>query len=110
MTLDLFEAPAAAIHVDTLLPCLRNRRWPFDQACHLFLPEPALDLAPLHEFAAKLKLLRSWFQPSPRHLPHYDLTEHKRHHAVRLGAIEVQRQQVVEAMRRWRAFRNPTSS
>jgi hypothetical protein len=56
-----------------------------------------LDPAELHTFAARLGLHRSYFQegkdilgqgPDPGH-DHYDVTEGKRWHAIRLGATPV---------------------
>lgn len=50
----------------------------------------------LHEFASRLGLSRSWYQPGNQkggfnwYLSHYDLTPGKRAMAVRLGAVEVQ--------------------
>lgn len=44
----------------------------------------------LHDFAKRLGLRREWFQPRERH-PHYDLTLRRREVAIRLGAIEVDR-------------------
>jgi len=50
--------------------------------------------------AKKLGLRRSWFQPKSS--PHYDLCQSKRARAVELGAIEVDRRQVVEIIKRLR--------
>ena len=63
-----------------------GRRW-----CHL----NADTEVELHEFAARLGLRRSWYQPGNQkdgfnwYLSHYDVTERKRALAVRLGAVEV---------------------
>ena len=52
---------------------------------HLFsIP---LDVGALHAFAAKVKLLRNWFQPTS--FPHYDVTEPRRQRAISAGAIPV---------------------
>lgn len=58
-----------------------GNRW-----CHLVTDSS--DLEELHAFAARLGLVRAWFQPHAT-LPHYDLTPAKRALAVRLGAVEV---------------------
>lgn len=62
--------------------------------------------AELHEFAARLGLRRSYFQPTrprgdgqPSPFWHYDLTEGKRRQAVRLGAREVPWRQAPAIMR-----------
>ncbi len=57
-----------------------GNRW-----CHLTCEG---DLEELHQFAAKLGMRRSWFQPHAT-LPHYDLTPSKRALAVKLGAKEI---------------------
>lgn len=75
-----------AIRVDWLQPCIPNRRWRWDEACHLFSDDG--DLEALHAFAEELGLKRAWFQDHPR-LPHYDLTAGKRKQALKLGAVEI---------------------
>lgn len=44
-------------------------------------------LVELHEFAAKLGLKKSWFQPGSA--PHYDVCLSRRSAAFELGAIEL---------------------
>lgn len=60
-----------------------GERW-----CHLFADTDG----ELHEFAAKLRLLRQWAQEmdQPEWKHHYDLTPGKRAQAIHLGAIPVQ--------------------
>jgi hypothetical protein len=59
----------------------------------------------LHEFAARLGLKRSYFQPGkplggkPSPFWHYDLTAGKRAQAVRLGAVEVSAREMPALMR-----------
>ena len=59
----------------------------------------------LHEFAARLGLKRSWFQPgrpvggNPGPFWHYDVTAGKRAQAVRLGALEVSARDMPVLMR-----------
>lgn len=63
---------------------LRHTHW-----CHL----TADTEEELHAFATRLGLRRAWFQKkSPRDYRwHYDVTPPKRAHAVRLGAVEIDR-------------------
>lgn len=52
-----------------------------------------------------------WLQPEwcqNKETPHYDLTIAKHQQAIRLGAVEISRQQMVEHMRLWRQFRDST--
>lgn len=67
--------------------------------CHLV----ADTLDELHEFADKLHLRREWFQPDVN-MPHYDISQGKRRLAVNYGAIEVNRMQLVEMIRKFRAY------
>ncbi len=60
---------------------------------HLMSDESLIEL---HEFAARIGLKRSWFQPHPRH-PHYDLTtSRKLSTAVLAGAKRVTSVQLVQ--------------
>lgn len=88
-----------SVYVDEMRICLRNRNWPYGQACHLV----ADSVGELHTFARRLGLMRSWFQSGS--LPHYDLTIGMRVKAVRLGAIEIDRNKFVEIMRKNRPRR-----
>jgi hypothetical protein len=68
-----------AVYVDEPIWESRGRRW-----CHL----TADTSAELHEFAARLGLLRQWFQSKsgrPWH-DHYDLPEEVRTQAIACGA------------------------
>lgn len=68
-----------AIFVDDAMIQWRGQRW-----CHLMTDGPFEEL---HAFAEEMGLKRTWFQDT-RH-PHYDVTEHKRHQAIHLGAVSV---------------------
>lgn len=57
----------------------RQGRW----WCHLV----ADTVEELHAFAARIGMQRSWFQDH-RH-PHYDLTEGRRHTALRAEAVPI---------------------
>lgn len=72
------------VYVDPLWRCIRSRRWPHAEACHLV----ADTREELHAFAERLGLRPEWFQRDSR-LPHYDLTRGKRFQALRLGAQEI---------------------
>ena len=55
-------------------------------SCHLFTD--SLDLAELHDIAARIGMRRVWFH-NKESAPHYDLTAERRSAAVALGAIEL---------------------
>lgn len=62
--------------------------------CHLF----ADTIDELHVFALKIGMKIEWFQDKKK-LPHYDLTPDRRARAVRAGAREVSKYELVEFMR-----------
>jgi len=88
-----------SVYVDELIPSLRTRTWPYLQACHL----TADTEAQLRGFAKRLGLKRIWFQNNT--IPHYDLTRNKRQQAIRMGAIEIDRKQMAERIRKHRKRR-----
>lgn len=57
-------------------------------------------LGELHDMAAMLGLRREWFQD--HNVPHYDVCQSKRALAIWLGAVEIERGEVVKIIRRWR--------
>lgn len=71
--------------------------------CHLFADTPE-ELPELHRIAAAVGMKRSWFQDAAS-MPHYDLVPPRREAALRAGAVEGDRQQVVAAIRAHRAAR-----
>jgi hypothetical protein len=76
------------IYVDDAVHRWRGKLW-----CHLF----SLDLDALHAFAARLGLLRGWFQKPPKaSWPHYDVTAQKRASAIRMGAVAADRLTTLE--------------
>lgn len=87
------------IYVDALI----NWGWRLGPSCHLV----ADSLEELHAFAARLGMRRSWFQDDPK-LPHYDLTVKRRARAVELGAVELDRREMVAKMRALRAAKEGT--
>jgi hypothetical protein len=64
--------------------------------CHMV----ADTIEELHEMADKIGMLRQWFQPYS--FPHYDVCLKRRGDALKAGAIEVDRRQLVAVMRRIR--------
>jgi len=83
------------VYVDELRGCLPNDHWHHEQSCHLVADaESELCL-----FAEKIGLRLEWFQRNPR-LPHFDLTANMRRKAVKAGAIEIDRRQLVKMMRK----------
>ncbi len=56
----------------------------------------------LHQMADKIGINRKWFQ-SKASSPHYDICKSKREHAVKFGAIEVDRKGLVNIIRRLRS-------
>ena len=83
-----------AVYVDAAIWRWAGRRW-----CHLM----ADDTDELHRFAASIDVHRLVYQGPPRtSAPHYDITAFERSKAVRLGAIECSREEIVAVFRRVR--------
>ena len=83
-----------AVYVDAAIWRYADRRW-----CHLL----ADDEIELHRFAALLGVKRSSYQGPPKtSAPHYDITGLERDRAVRLGALECSREEIVAVFRRVR--------
>lgn len=81
-----------AVYVDAAIWKYAGRRW-----CHML----ADDVAELHRFAAQLGIKLSSYQgPPTTAAPHYDITGFERDRAVRLGAIECSREEIVAVFRR----------
>jgi hypothetical protein len=84
------------IIVDGLRPCTPNRRWRWDQACHMFSNG---NLKELHDFAEIIGLKRAWFQRGVSDWSvvraHYDLTPGMRVQALKAGAKEATREDIV---------------
>ena len=70
------------------------------KSSHLITDE--VDLTELHRIAYAGGMKRSWFQDHADH-PHYDITESRYAAMVRAGAIPVDRNGLVAAVRRRRA-------
>jgi hypothetical protein len=84
-----------SVYIDPLMPCLVNRNWPYQRACHLI----ADTLEELHRLAESIGLKREWFQISNSGLPHYDLTESKRVLAINGGAIALEPKEFCDKMK-----------
>lgn len=54
----------------------------------------------LHEMAAQIGMLRTWFQPGS--WPHYDVSVSRRRVAVEAGASEVTQRELVRVIQRLR--------
>lgn len=67
-------------------------------SCHM----AADSIEELHEFARKLGMRRSWFQPGRGRHPHYDLVKVRRDKAIALGAKAVSSRELVMIWRRQR--------
>jgi hypothetical protein len=66
----------------------------------------------LHAMAQSLGLKRQWFQVSRSGMPHYDICQSKREHAISLGAVAIDRRKLVELVkahreRQWHEFQAP---
>lgn len=89
-----------SVYVDDLIvwggddapQCFRHKA-----SCHMY----ADTLEELHALAKRIGLKREWFQ---KHgvVNHYDLTEGRRAHAVKFGAIEQRRREAVDTWKRLR--------
>ncbi|MBB1485757.1 DUF4031 domain-containing protein [Oceanospirillum sp. D5] len=79
-----------AVYVDNVRIPWRGRKW-----CHLV----ADSTDELHDFARILGLKRAWFQPNASY-PHYDITIETREIALRMGAIEGSRKEIIRCARK----------
>jgi hypothetical protein len=83
-----------AVYVDAAIWKWAGKLW-----CHLLADE----IEELHGFAAKLGIKQSSYQGPPKTTaPHYDITGLERDFAVRLGAVECSREEIVAVFRRVR--------
>ena len=77
------------VYVDAEAIEWRGKRW-----CHLV----ADSTDELHAFADRLGLRRSWFQCE--NYPHYDVTMSVRMKALMLGALDADRETIVECCKK----------
>jgi Protein of unknown function (DUF4031) len=89
-----------AVYVDEPIWEWRGRRW-----CHLTADTPQ----ELHEMAARLGLLRQWFQSKPERpwRDHYDIPEEARAQALACGAKPLSTREMGERQARRRAAGRP---
>lgn len=87
-----------AVYVDPLLNHGGSATFRWTYSCHMY----ADTISELHIMAAAIGMKREWFQYKPGSMPHYDLVEKRREKAVRLGAVEHTRLEMVTFMRAWR--------
>lgn len=90
--LPLDITPEPKVYVDAAI-------WPYGRMvmCHMF----AERVEDLHAMAARIGIARRWFQNKPG-FPHYDICKAKRVLAVQYGANEVDRQEFVALVRKFR--------
>ncbi len=87
------------VYVDALI----NYGWKLGPSCHLLADTEE----ELHAFAASIGMKRAWFQDGDNHsVPHYDLVASRRKLAVKLGAIEINRHQLVEKVKAYKATKS----
>lgn len=86
---NLRRVETIAAYVDSEEILWRGKLW-----CHLV----ADSLDELHAFAAKLGLRRTWFQSSG--YPHYDVTVPMRARALKLGAVDADRETIADRCKR----------
>lgn len=87
-----------SVYVDELMVYTNSSRAPRcfrgKESCHMY----ADTMEELHAMALKIGMKLEWFQADNR-LPHYDLVANRRARAVKSGAIEHTRNQMVAFMR-----------
>ena len=83
-----------SVYVDPLMQHGWKLRGHVVKSCHLY----ADTLDELHTMAERIGLKRKWFQEHP-FLPHYDLTAVRRLAALRAGAKEASRHEMVAVLR-----------
>ena len=84
------------VYVDDLQPSIKTKNWAYLWHCHLIADK----IDELHLFAKMLRLDRSWYQHKT--IPHYDLTKNKRREAIKLGAIQISKKEMVEFIKKQR--------
>lgn len=89
-----------AVYVDPLFDHGGSSAFRWTRSCHMYADAPE----ELHAMADAVGMRRAWFQDRGT-LPHYDLVPKRRAHAVRLGAVERTRREMVDFMRAQRRLR-----
>lgn len=89
-----------AVYVDKALTKWKGMLW-----CHLV----ADSLDELHEFAIVIGMKQQWFQEPPKvKYPHYDIPEFRRVLAIKNGAVEIGRRELIEKVRKLKLEYNET--
>lgn len=83
-----------SVYVDPLFDHGGSATFRWKRSCHMY----ADTLEELHAMAEQIGMKRAWFQNKTK-LPHYDLVPARRAKALRLGAIEHSRSEMVSFMR-----------
>lgn len=86
------------IYVDALSGCLVSNNWQHTRFCHL----TADTEEELVAFAKRIGCSAGWLQHSRTGMPHFDLTARMRDKAIEHGAVQINRDKVVELIRRHR--------
>lgn len=92
--------PLMAVYVDRLIAWGWKLRGHETKSCHML----ADTLDELHDMAQKIGMKRTWFQDTA-FAPHYDLTPARRARAIELGAVELTRATLRDALRAARLSR-----
>jgi hypothetical protein len=88
------------VYVDALRDWGWKLRGQPQLSCHMLADTEA----ELHDMAYAIGMKRTWFQAPPKvSFPHYDLVASRRARAVQLGAVEVDRGELREVLKRLRA-------
>jgi len=72
--------------------------------CHML----SKNLEKLHQMADRIGVSRRWFQE--KGTPHYDICKTKRALALKLGAVEATKKEVVQIIKHFRKKRTPPAS
>lgn len=67
--------------------------------CHML----ADTIEELHAMADKIGIQRKWYQT--KNTPHYDICKSKRELAIANGAVEIDREKVVEIIKKYRKLK-----
>lgn len=87
------------VYVDMLINYGWKLRGKIVPSCHMLADTEE----ELHEMALKIGMKRGWFQDGETHtMPHYDLVESRRILAIKNGAIEINRNQLIEMLKKYK--------
>ena len=88
------------IYVDDMRTPYQMKRWPFRKMLmsHMFC-DPVENVEELHEMADMIGVSRQWFQWLKKQFPHYGICQSKKALAIKYGAVETTRQEMVKIVR-----------